>query len=387
MTSKRMKKGFFIFIFSFIFAFNFFANESYYFFDLPVGFKQIETEDKDTQLYQHEEFDITLISKIIHVDKNTSVSQTSKTNLEKLGTKFEDEDFTWNNTPGNVGFLEMELDSVPIEGLSLTLELSSEEHLFCLIYTRQDNVEEYFSAIYSALNSLCIDDEYYYTPGPVITFLSSEFRSKPKDYIINLKEAGITIKTKIDENDIENAQINTELEYNLLNKYLNKETVLQAWERYYRIIYRDNYLRIKPQMESIITELKKAAREQKVQNVDLFIAQSLLSWTQGFEYIRAKSANESDFICLPSVLAGNGNDCDSRSFLICAILNEYGIKSILLVSPEYKHAMPAIALNEPGQKFNYNGKDYLMGETTARLTWGTIAAQMQDRTKWFAVSF
>ena len=78
MTSKRVKKGFFIFIFSFIFAFNFFANESYYFFDLPVGFNQIETEDKDTQLYQHEEFDITLISKIIHVDKNTSVSQTSK---------------------------------------------------------------------------------------------------------------------------------------------------------------------------------------------------------------------------------------------------------------------------------------------------------------------
>lgn len=389
MTSNKLKKGFFIFILLTLAFVKAFAqdDEPYYFFDLPIGFEELPSEDTNVKLYQHEKFGITLISKVVNIDENTSLEKTTEKCLENFSDDYQTQGFTWNKTPCLIANPAATINDVPLTGMSYTVELSKTQHLFILLYAHKDLFDSYFSVMYSAINSLCINDDYYYTPGILITSISEDEPQNPQKYKIKVGDVNIKKRLTINNSDITISQLNTEVEYDLLIKYMNTDDVIEAWKRYYRILYRDNYGRIKPEMEIIISELKEYAQKNNVENVDLFIAQTLLSWTQSFEYKRAMSGSESDFICLPAVLAGAGNDCDSRSFLICALLNYYGINSILLVSPEYAHAMVAIALNEPGQKYNFNGKEYLMGETTAKLTWGTIAAKMQDRTKWFAVSF
>ena len=41
----------------------------------------------------------------------------------------------------------------------------------------------------------------------------------------------------------------------------------------------------------------------------------------------------------------------------------------------------------PGQKYEVEGtgRSFLMGETTAKVTWGTIAQEHADRSKWIPV--
>ena len=124
------------------------------------------------------------------------------------------------------------------------------------------------------------------------------------------------------------------------------------------------------------------------QDADIKYAQALLSWVQTFGYERAKSKNESDFTSLPAAISGKGSDCDSRSMLIAALLNYTGIDTALLISRDYSHAMVVTDIPAPGQTFTMeDSREYLMGETTAKVTWGTIAADHADRTKWMCVSF
>ena len=39
------------------------------------------------------------------------------------------------------------------------------------------------------------------------------------------------------------------------------------------------------------------------------------------------------------------------------------------------------------EDFMEDGREYLFGETTAKITWGMIAQNHADRTKWIPVSF
>ena len=49
--------------------------------------------------------------------------------------------------------------------------------------------------------------------------------------------------------------------------------------------------------------------------------------------------------------------------------------------------MAAVQIDAPGQKFIPENTDMelLMGETTAKVTWGMIAQDMADREKWIPV--
>ena len=74
--------------------------------------------------------------------------------------------------------------------------------------------------------------------------------------------------------------------------------------------------------------------------------------------------------------------------LISILLNYAGLDSAILISREYSHAVVVTDIPAPGQTFSMeNGREYLIGETTAKVTWGMIAQEHSDRTKWIAVSF
>ena len=91
---------------------------------------------------------------------------------------------------------------------------------------------------------------------------------------------------------------------------------------------------------------------------------------------------------MPAAISGKGSDCDSRSMLISILLNYAGLDTAILISREYSHAVVVTDIPAPGQTYTMeNGREYLFGETTAKVTWGMIAQNQADRTKWIPVCF
>ena len=112
-------------------------------------------------------------------------------------------------------------------------------------------------------------------------------------------------------------------------------------------------------------------------------ARQLLAWTQGFSYER--DLEGIDFVDpLTAAYEGRG-DCDSRAMVLAIILERRGIDAILMVSATYCHALLAVDVPGGGQRFPFAGKQYLVGETTAKVGLGMIAADQADWTQWLGV--
>ena len=115
----------------------------------------------------------------------------------------------------------------------------------------------------------------------------------------------------------------------------------------------------------------------------------LLNWVQNFDYKRDNSKKtSSDFTNLIDTFLGGGSDCDSRSMLMCVLLKNIGIDSVLFVSREYSHAVYGADINSWGAKIKVEGKEYLLGETTAKdIKPGLIAKEFSDTSKWIPIVF
>ena len=53
---------------------------------------------------------------------------------------------------------------------------------------------------------------------------------------------GVTVRTELDMNELEATQMLIEREAAILVTYMDYNDFIQAWHRYYRIIYKDNFL-------------------------------------------------------------------------------------------------------------------------------------------------
>jgi hypothetical protein len=112
-------------------------------------------------------------------------------------------------------------------------------------------------------------------------------------------------------------------------------------------------------------------------------ARRVLAWVQGFLYERDFSGI--DFVPPLTAAFEKRGDCDSRAMVMAIILERLGIDAVLMVSRDYSHAMLAVDVPGGGQRFTFNGKAYLVAETTAKVGIGTIAAEQADFSKWLGV--
>ena len=351
--------------------------------DVPEGYQIADyTDDHMSYVFTHPNIPVTFVMKITAETGLPDCKTVLQKNLNKLKAKGDTDSFKWNNTECAISSFSMNLDASYI-GWATTTPLKVSGYYLVLICYAPDDKKGYEQFIISTINSLCIDDNYKNTPGIITSYAYPKEGKQNVTLTIDGKE----IKTSIDKSDIEAAEFTIELEYSVLSLYAKHKLWKEAWQRYYRMIYRDNAGRIANVSNDIYKSLYQDCKKENPQNPDLAYAQKLLTWTQGFNYKRAKTSNESDFTSLPATICGTGNDCDSRSLLICALLKPYGIDTLLLISHEYSHAMAAVNINAPGQTYflSENRKEYLFGETTAKVTWGMIAQDQQDRTKWIPV--
>ena len=373
------------FIFSlFIFLTGLFAEVIYdkdfgFSLDIPEGFELTDsTEDGTSLLLTHPNLPVTLAIKIYYKEQYKSSSETLEAALNKLSAKGSMDQIKWQEEVCSISTFNMELDKA-YKGWAVSAPVKLNSYLVVLCYCPEEIFEKCQHFIVSAINSLCIKDELYNSPGIFIDYAFPKTGKKE----ISTRIGGQIINSYIDDSDSDAADCLINIEYSVLTMYINHPKLKDAWERYYRLIYRDSYARIAAFSSDVYEVLFKIAQKENPENPQIAYAQKLLSWVQDFHYRRADKASSSDFTNIPAMLLGEGNDCDSRSMLICLLLKSAGIESIFLLYPNQQHAMVGALIKAPGQTYvlKENNQEFIMGETTAHVTWGMIAQDFADRNK------
>ena len=352
--------------------------------DIPEGFEIADyTEDGMSYVFSHPNIPVTLVMKLTEEKNAKSAAEVLNINLKKLNASGETDSFKWNGTVCGISNFSMSLDD-NYSGWAVSAPVKIQDYYVILLCYAPESKKGCDQFIISTINSLSINNEYLNTPGIITSYA---FPPEGSESVL-LKIGGKEIKTYLDKSDEEAAKFVIDLEYSVLNLYANHKMWKEAWQRYYRIIYRDNAGRLQQTAKNIYDSIYPELKKSKPQDADIKYAQALLSWVQTFGYERAQSKIESDFTSLPASIKGKGSDCDSRSMLVSVLLNYTGIDTAMLISREYSHAVVVTDIPAPGQTFTMeNGREYLFGETTARVTWGMLAQDQADRTKWIPVTF
>ncbi len=352
--------------------------------DIPEGFEIADyTEDGMSYVFSHPNIPVTLVMKLTEEKNAKSAAEVLNKNLKKLNASGETDSFKWNRTVCGISNFSMSLDD-NYSGWAVSAPVKIQDYYVILLCYAPESKKGCDQFIISTINSLSINNEYLNTPGIITSYA---FPPEGSESVL-LKIGGKEIKTSLDKSDEEAAKFVIDLEYSVLNLYANHKMWKEAWQRYYRMIYRDNAGRLQQTAKNIYDSIYPELKKSKPQDADIKYAQALLSWVQTFGYERAQSKIESDFTSLPASIKGKGSDCDSRSMLVSVLLNYTGIDTAMLISREYSHAVVVTDIPAPGQTFTMeNGREYLFGETTARVTWGMMAQDQADRTKWIPVTF
>jgi len=395
MTSHKLKKLIFILILALSSTAASFAeiiSDTVYDYslDIPEGYELNEvSSDQLSYHFTHPNYPVQFILKIYDNQTTNKNQEISKEILEgalkKLSASMQIDTFSWNNSSScAISDFSMTLDQ-NYSGWAVCAPLKKEGAFITLLaYTTAETRQSCNPFIMSILNSLCTDQNFYCFPGIIATYAFPYEGNKE----VTLDILNTKITSIIDKSDIDAAQFVLEMEYNVLLLYSKHNLWKEAWQRYYRLIYRDSYGRLAQVSYDLIQQLYPLCQKANPSNPALTYAQTILSWVQTFNYKRDnQTAEKTDFTNLPAVLCGEGNDCDSRSMLVCVFLRAAGLEALMLISKDYSHAMAAFENEAPGQKYEVagSGREFLMGETTAKVTWGTIAQEHADRSKWIPV--
>ncbi len=354
--------------------------------DIPEGF-QIDsyTEDGMSYIFSHPNIPVTLVLRIYNNLDKTDSATVLKNTLTKLSAKYDIDSFKWSKKICAISSFSMHLDQ-DYKGWAICApSLIEASYINLMCYAPSDKEAACEQFIMSTLNGLCINPDFYYVPG-IITSYAFPPEGKIQNKVTINKQ---TIVSQIDKVDIDASNFVIELEYSVLKLYAKHAMWKEAWQRYYKMIYRDSYSRLSDFSEKTFNTLYPQAQNENPSNPDITYAQYILSWVQTFNYQRAGNKNDSDFTSPIAAICGHGNDCDSRSMLLSIMLNSINVESIILISREYSHSMAATLIQAPGQtyKLEENQKEYIFGETTAKVTWGMIAQDQSDRSKWIPVTF
>jgi hypothetical protein len=340
-----------------------------YSLDLPEGYVLAERKDTARYRFTHSLYPVDLRIACYPRNQFDGAGKALSFITSQLGQGDKEIAFKWRNRGAAIG----QIASSASAGWALAVELAGGKGWLALACTTApDRATELEGLIISTLDSVFTDDGSWFETGPMTAFAWG----KEKDITAYYDDGKRKIEVPLNSVDAEANQSVVDREFGLLTAYLETPLVYDAWKRYYRLIWRDAWARLSKAGfilgNNLPAEPEKAAAE-------------LLAWTQGFTYVR--NPNGSDFDSLPDAFVTKKADCDSRSLLLVLLLNQMGIDAILLVSPEYSHAVAAIDCPGSGARYAYGGKNYLIADTTAKVGLGLIAQDMADPAKWFAVSF
>lgn len=345
--------------------------------DLPEEFVLVDKNGADSYMFENAFVSSTVILKAYKKEKFSSSLEAMETVMKQLGAEFECAETDWRNTDCIISQFAFNLGGASNTGWAVSSLLQdSKGYVVMLCYTPTEVFYDLEQFVISCVDSLCIDYGSYYSPGPLTSF------AFPKGEVQNhtVEIAGEKIDFTLDSSDIEADRFVVEREYSVLCLYQDSEMWVEAWQRYYRQVYKNAYSRLKIAAFNIYNKLIKTCESE---NPDIELAQKLLSWTQGFDYVR--DFTSTDFTPITASITGTGSDCDSRAMLLACLLHHMNYDTCLFVSAEFSHSLFGIVLDKAGAKINIDGRQFLLGETTAQVDIGLVPANMNQTDKWIFV--
>lgn len=347
------------------------------------------TEDERSALFSNQIVPVQVVIRVYEQSRYNDAASALKSTLLKLSASAQDAEIKWRNRDCALAqfTIPQNVLGTSQKGWAVSIPLQDEKsvnYFVILSYAPEENAFDLEQFILSVLDCVMVDRGSFYEAGIITSFAFP----KSSEEQVNLKIAGKEIQTKIDKDDSDANQFVVEREFSVFKIYAATSQWQEAWKRFYRIIAKDAFGRMKKPAFDIYTSLMSTAASQNPSNPDAAFSQLLLTWIQDFKYeTKSVTADKADFMNIPSVLKNEGSDCDSRALLLMVLLKNSGIDACMFVSVEYSHALLGVFLEgAQGQSYNLDGKDYLFGETTAKgLTLGMIRADMQDRSKWIPV--
>ena len=345
--------------------------------DLPEEFVLVDKSGTDSYMFENQFVSTSVILKAYKKEKFSSSLEAIETVMSQLNATYECAESDWRNTDCIIAQFAFNLGNESNSGWAVSSLLpESKGYVVMLCYTPSDLFSDLEQFVISCVDSLCIDYGSYYHPGPITSFAFP--KGENQDYTIQID--GKNINITLDSNDFEADQFVVEREYAVLTLYQGSEMWVEAWQRYYRQVYKNAYSRLDKAAFNIYNSL---IRSCKSENPDLELVQKLLSWVQTFDY--ARDFTSTDFTPITKNIVGFGSDCDSRAMLLACLLHHMNYDTCLFVSAEFSHALFGIVLDSKGAKIPVGNRNFLLGETTAPVDIGLVPSNMNQTDKWIFV--
>jgi len=369
-----MKKLFILLVFIPVFTF---AESMYsptwgFFIDLPEGYEYIDGDGRDRFSFSGPEglmFDI-----IVYNGRYSSMPELVNDVNRRLNNRGDTDYFLYSGRQAAI--MELAFGSYYGWGIVVELDINNGQRPMLLALSYGPGTGAFENIFhFSALDSICPTILELYYPGPIMEY------SYPRGEQRNTPIAINGLSAMIRENDAEAAQVLIEREFYILQAYMNTPYLQNAWIRYYQFIFRDSYDRIADAVSVIMRHYGGYLAVTDEQR--LIFARNILTFVQGFDYERDFSG--SDFLNLVSAVTEGRGDCDNRAMLFAIILSNANIRSAMMISPYYGHAMGLVDIPGEGARFESYGTRWLVAETTANVNIGLIAQDQSDPQYWFAI--
>ena len=351
--------------------------------DLPEGFFLSDaTDDGLSYFFEHDFMKVRLAIKIFPSGKFQRNDLAMEDTLNKLNADGEIDGFLWRERQVSVANYSFQIPGNKTAqsgwGISASLPKSGAD-IVVLCYADDENSNDVLQFIISALDSLVIEEDDWRKPGLITSYAFPAGQKKD----IALQIDGKKIFTKIPDAASDSASFVIEREFSVLTLYASRKNWKEAWQRYYRLIFREAYSRLDEAAKDIHNALSERPLSAQNNQQKFEMLKKLLAWVQDFQY--ARNQNASDFNDLASAMQDKGSDCDSRALLLCVLMEHYGVKTELFVSMEYSHAICGFDLAGAGARINVDGTNYLLCETTAHVEPGLVAQEHSETSKWISV--
>jgi len=350
--------------------------------DMPSGFTPGDGDGKTRFSYFDTNEGMELDVLIFEPGQYSSAEIMAADILGQMGSKGDISSFIYQGRGAVIAELDYAVNGNPRKGHAVFIAgtpaasgTARSENSYALVASAETSqYDSHSELIISCLDAFSIDRAARRFPGPVSQFLFPWPAARTERKTATFPAGTISMPWSSEEEKEELSV--TEREYRVLTTYAETATLwVDAWARYYRMVYKESAARL--------DSFTKAFSDSLPANDPTEAARRVLAWIQGFHYERDFAGI--DFV--PPLLAAfeRRGDCDSRAVVMAIILERLGIDAVLMISREYSHAMLAVDVPGGGQRFTYNGKAYLVAETTAKVGIGMIDSEQADFSKWLGV--
>lgn len=346
----------------------------------PVEWEASKDKSGKTFLFTSIDRKFSLILSVKDKGKTESTSESMGNFIKDLGTEISDIErasFLYNNYPASLA--SYVIKEKPESFFAFLLCIITEKFEYWLHVSFQGNhlSNENLALLYSALDSFAIGSLGRITPGPITQFdaplEASQNLAKTK-----LSFNGQDLSLGIDKEQAEAAQRLVEREALIMSRYKERNTMaFLAWVRYYRFIYRDNYMRLQPLVKLLQAHMRSKDKDA--------LAADLLRFCQNYSYERFTTP--SDLIAPYASILSQKGDCDSSALTYLILLNHMQITGALLLSQTLGHAVVGVLSNREGASMQVMKERYVIAELTTKQPLGTVPTKVANTKDWFPIIF